>query len=431
MSTTAQRLARPQTAQQLVAAFRARSLRPHTYLNPERQQLDAAAAKAAALARPAPPKSGKSGKSSKKARAPSAPAATTTTTPTSASAEAEADGPKPPRFVRCIPAAAGYPATAHAHNPFLPTRPSGAHGGGNTKRGHWAPPRVPLRRQAQLVKAATAAGLAHLLPPGPKLRVPPPAPEGYYASRDAASAEAAQLRKAEEARLKAEAEKLAEQERTRAKREAQARIEAAFFGARATVGGGAGSPAAASETAAAEEPKAAAEKPASVLNEREIWALRAQAPKPDWDVRVNWVGAEMVSKARPASRVYAGRRRMFKGHQWERVRGKRVGKRRVLMRDMAKRIRKFKNVSVEVFFSGLDADANVRWFSSMHGGGRIRSRRLGWQRPPSCPSRIISHSVFSCNTIRSHPFHTRKRAFEAKRLALIEHIHLSINPIQP
>ncbi|KZT37440.1 hypothetical protein SISSUDRAFT_987595 [Sistotremastrum suecicum HHB10207 ss-3] len=46
-------------------------------------------------------------------------------------------------------------------NPFIP-RP-------NEQSGHWMKPRISLRRQADLVKKARAAGLVHLLPPGPKL----------------------------------------------------------------------------------------------------------------------------------------------------------------------------------------------------------------------------------------------------------------------
>jgi len=48
-------------------------------------------------------------------------------------------------------------------NPFLP------HFNPNSRR--WAAPQLSLRQQAQLVKRARAAGLLHLLPPGPKVGI--------------------------------------------------------------------------------------------------------------------------------------------------------------------------------------------------------------------------------------------------------------------
>lgn len=45
------------------------------------------------------------------------------------------------------------------------------------------------------------------------------------------------------------------------------------------------------------------------------------------------------------ARLYAGKKRMFKGHKWERQLRKRRGQIAVRMRDMAKRIQRFKSVS--------------------------------------------------------------------------------------
>ncbi|KAH7913290.1 hypothetical protein BJ138DRAFT_1171378 [Hygrophoropsis aurantiaca] len=42
------------------------------------------------------------------------------------------------------------------------------------------------------------------------------------------------------------------------------------------------------------------------------------------------------------NRLYAGKKRMFKGHKWERVAEERAKRRNMLMRDMSKRIMRFK-----------------------------------------------------------------------------------------
>ena len=48
------------------------------------------------------------------------------------------------------------------------------------------------------------------------------------------------------------------------------------------------------------------------------------------------------------TRLYAGKKRMFKGHKWERVKAHRERRQNILMRDMAKRVYNYKNVR---FFS--------------------------------------------------------------------------------
>ena len=45
-----------------------------------------------------------------------------------------------------------------------------------------------------------------------------------------------------------------------------------------------------------------------------------------------------------ALKMYAGRKRMFKGHKWERVQAQRKKKTQILMRDMNKRITRYKEV---------------------------------------------------------------------------------------
>ncbi|KAF5389606.1 hypothetical protein D9757_004230 [Collybiopsis confluens] len=57
---------------------------------------------------------------------------------------------------------------------------------------------------------------------------------------------------------------------------------------------------------------------------------------------VDWVG-----KFEPKTRVpslYAGRKRMFKGHKWERVRDRKKSHRYMLLRDMDKRVAKYKKM---------------------------------------------------------------------------------------
>jgi len=43
-----------------------------------------------------------------------------------------------------------------------------------------------------------------------------------------------------------------------------------------------------------------------------------------------------------ALKLYAGRKRMFKGHKWERIQAQRTKKTKILMRDMNKRIARYK-----------------------------------------------------------------------------------------
>ncbi|KAI9567550.1 hypothetical protein HD554DRAFT_2205494 [Boletus coccyginus] len=64
-----------------------------------------------------------------------------------------------------------------------------------------------------------------------------------------------------------------------------------------------------------------------------------------WSQPIEWVGEvkeRKVPGAEVGNRLYAGKKRMFKGHKWERVAEKTALKRRMLMRDMAKRIQRYK-----------------------------------------------------------------------------------------
>ncbi|KAI6148633.1 hypothetical protein BKA82DRAFT_470491 [Pisolithus tinctorius] len=64
-----------------------------------------------------------------------------------------------------------------------------------------------------------------------------------------------------------------------------------------------------------------------------------------WQRPVEWVGKvteRKVAGAEIGNRLYAGRKRMFKGHKWERLAEKRAIRRKMLLRDMPKRIARYK-----------------------------------------------------------------------------------------
>ena len=77
-------------------------------------------------------------------------------------------------------------------------------------------------------------------------------------------------------------------------------------------------------------------------------SLDAQA---DWTMPVEWTGTvreRNVAGADVGNRLYAGKKRMFKGHKWERTRERRVGRTEMLLRDMDKRIERFKGVRLDI-----------------------------------------------------------------------------------
>ncbi|KAF4618561.1 hypothetical protein D9613_010051 [Agrocybe pediades] len=64
------------------------------------------------------------------------------------------------------------------------------------------------------------------------------------------------------------------------------------------------------------------------------------------ELTVIWAG-ELKERKVPGSelgtRLYTGKKRMFKGHLWERKRARRIRRHTILMRDMAKRIERYKS----------------------------------------------------------------------------------------
>ncbi|KAL0959693.1 hypothetical protein HGRIS_011388 [Hohenbuehelia grisea] len=78
--------------------------------------------------------------------------------------------------------------------------------------------------------------------------------------------------------------------------------------------------------------------------------MRGAAPKDagqkEWEAEVSWDGTmaeKKVAGADVGTRLYAAKKRMFKGHKWERVKEKRENKRHMLMRDMEKRVANYKS----------------------------------------------------------------------------------------
>ncbi|KAG6861213.1 hypothetical protein C0995_002562 [Termitomyces sp. Mi166 len=67
--------------------------------------------------------------------------------------------------------------------------------------------------------------------------------------------------------------------------------------------------------------------------------------KNTWMNPIEWVGEAKVKEvpgAELGTRLYAAKKRMFKGHRWERLKAARDNKKKILMRDMARRIRNYK-----------------------------------------------------------------------------------------
>ena len=78
--------------------------------------------------------------------------------------------------------------------------------------------------------------------------------------------------------------------------------------------------------------------PAEKKEEKQYSSLEDEAPviKPRIQVK--------QMEGLGALRMYAGRKRMFKGHKWERIQGQRKKRTQILMRDMSKRIARYKEV---------------------------------------------------------------------------------------
>jgi large subunit ribosomal protein L25 len=74
---------------------------------------------------------------------------------------------------------------------------------------------------------------------------------------------------------------------------------------------------------------------------------KERAMKIDVATPVEWLGEVKIREpigANVGNRLYAGRKQMFKGHKWERVIRRRRKYQRILMRDMAERILRWRRV---------------------------------------------------------------------------------------
>ncbi|KAJ6500539.1 hypothetical protein C8R45DRAFT_820625 [Mycena sanguinolenta] len=151
----------------------------------------------------------------------------------------------------------------------------------NPKTGRWAPPKYSLRQQADLIKQAKATNTVHLLPPGVKL----PQPELFVPPTPKS------------------------QSRTKAKSAGKA------------------------TTSASTPLKRASNGRLNVTGHKEL------------DVKVEWdrrPAAKTIPGAEKGTRLYAARRKMFKGSRSERSRNQREWRTWVLLHDMRKRIRRYR-----------------------------------------------------------------------------------------
>jgi len=218
------------------------------------------------------------------------------------------------------------------NNPFVPHK--------NPKSGRWAPPKYSLRRQADLIKHARKSGTLHLLPLGSKMS---------------------------ETQLAAAAAVVAEEQGK--KPEAVTSASGLL-----SVRRGQGQEAEEGGRGRGQEDS----KDAAVADVNDAWTRS-----------VEWVGTVRergVAGADIGNRLYAGKKRMFKGHKWERTRERRVARTKMLLRDMDKRVQRFKavrfNALLPFFFLSLSASAfadGVSCFSTVP-----RASRCRWQEGPMC-----------------------------------------------
>jgi large subunit ribosomal protein L25 len=200
-----------------------------------------------------------------------------------------------------------------ALNPFVPHK--------NDKSGRWAPPKYSLRRQAELIKHARASGTLHLLPPGPKMSSAQLLAATTTSTTPSSSSSSAVPGEAVEAAVMAR-NGLVSLRRGQVQGQGQ-RQELGQEGVKAEAQG---------ETQA---------------RVRAPGLEDLQDALGEWTRPVEWVGTvreRSVAGADVGNRLYAGKKRMFKGHKWERTRERRVARTKVMLRDMDKRVERFKGV---------------------------------------------------------------------------------------
>lgn len=227
-------------------------------------------------------------------------------TPPAATASAPNQPQRPP---------AAAAATVILNNPFVPHK--------NPESGRWAPPKYSLRRQADLVKHARESATLHLLPPGPKanearLQQLQQATAAGVPSATSSLSVGSAAERTEELEKEVVASGLVSVRKGRElERERERGLEDGTQGL------------ARGQDSKAEDVVAGPE-------DDDAWARS-----------VEWAGTvreRSVAGATVGNRLYAGKKRMFKGHKWERERERRVARTKMLLRDMDKRVQRFKGV---------------------------------------------------------------------------------------
>lgn len=148
-------------------------------------------------------------------------------------------------------------------------------------------------------------------------------------------------------------------------------------------------------------------------------AFEAEKPRNEWwEQKVNWVGELHDEKEPPkdkivaqkrgpslnvkpmdglsALKLYAGRKRMFKGHKWERTKAARDRKTRMMMSSMPKRIARFRKVHSHVYYSHTISNNHRSGIST---AGQALSSHGGVPKSPSYRSRILLPAL---NTLIAH-----------------------------
>lgn len=216
-------------------------------------------------------------------------------------------------------------------NPFLPRL--------NPDSGRWAPPKYSMRRQADLVRFARASNTLHLLPPGPKLSLKELADAKSMRAESVTEADADEGQENTDERTELPSEVV---EIVRAKYTSPRGKESAVDGPRdgevAAKARGKASPTKAQEAlfegtedaVLESRPETSSEAKDAKVGNKKLFDLL-------WSAPVEWEGEvkeKVVPGADVGNRLYAGKRRMFKGHKWERTQAERLAQRAQLMESM-------------------------------------------------------------------------------------------------
>ena len=106
----------------------------------------------------------------------------------------------------------------------------------------------------------------------------------------------------------------------------------------------------------------------------------------DWDIPVEWDGKlpkKKVAGTELGIRLYAGKKRMFKGHRWERLKAKRIRRQSILLRDMAARVKSYKTVRVSLSLSSFKFSSPVLQYYKKRKPNPLKPSR--YSKPPKLP----------------------------------------------